>query len=36
VYQVYSDRLSGAKEARPGLNTLMTDARLGAFDVDGA
>ena len=30
---VYSDRLSGAKEARPGLNALMADARRGAFDV---
>ena len=28
-----SDRLSGAKEVRPGLNALMTDARRGAFDV---
>jgi DNA invertase Pin-like site-specific DNA recombinase len=33
LYRVYSDRLSGAKEARPGLNALMTDARRGAFDV---
>ena len=32
-YGVYSDRLSGAKEARPGLNALMADARRGAFDV---
>ena len=33
LYRVYSDRLSGAKEARLGLNALMTDARRGAFDV---
>jgi DNA invertase Pin-like site-specific DNA recombinase len=33
LYRVYSDRLSGAKEARPGLNALMTDAHRGAFDV---
>jgi DNA invertase Pin-like site-specific DNA recombinase len=33
LYRVYSDRLSGAKEARPGLNALMVDARRGAFDV---
>lgn len=33
VYRVYSDRLSGAKEVRPGLNALMADARRGAFDV---
>ena len=30
---VYSDRLSGAKENRPGLNSLMRDARRGKFDV---
>jgi DNA invertase Pin-like site-specific DNA recombinase len=33
LYRVYSDRLSGAKEARPGLNALMSDARRGVFDV---
>jgi len=33
LYRVYSDRLSGAKEARPGLNALMADARRGAFDL---
>jgi DNA invertase Pin-like site-specific DNA recombinase len=33
LYQVYSDRASGAKEHRPGLDTLMADARRGAFDV---
>lgn len=31
--RVYSDRLSGAKEDRPGLNGLMQDARRGLFDV---
>src|SRR5215471_11126285 len=33
VARVYSDRMSGAKESRPGLNALMQDARRGAFDV---
>jgi DNA invertase Pin-like site-specific DNA recombinase len=33
VVQVYSDRMSGASESRPGLNALMADARRGAFDV---
>jgi DNA invertase Pin-like site-specific DNA recombinase len=33
VSKVYSDRMSGAKESRPGLNALMKDARRGAFDV---
>ena len=28
-----SDRLSGAKEVRTGLNALVTDARRGVFDV---
>lgn len=31
--KVYSDRASGAKEHRPGLNALMADARRGAVDV---
>jgi DNA invertase Pin-like site-specific DNA recombinase len=31
--QIYSDRASGAKEKRPGLNALMSDARRGLFDV---
>ena len=31
--RVYSDRLSGAKTDRPGLNSLMQDARRGLFDV---
>ena len=30
---VYSDRASGAKERRPGLDALMRDARRGAMDV---
>jgi DNA invertase Pin-like site-specific DNA recombinase len=30
---VYSDRVSGAKERRPGLDALMADARRGMFDV---
>jgi DNA invertase Pin-like site-specific DNA recombinase len=33
VAHVYSDRMSGAKENRPGLGTLMQDARRGRFDV---
>src|SRR4051812_16628562 len=33
VTRVYSDRMSGAKESRPGLNALLADARRGAFDV---
>jgi DNA invertase Pin-like site-specific DNA recombinase len=31
--QVYSDRASGAKKRRPGLDALLADARRGAFDV---
>jgi len=33
VASVYSDRMSGAKEDRPGLKRLMQDARRGQFDV---
>ena len=33
LYKVYSDRASGAKERRPGLDALMADARRGAVDV---
>jgi DNA invertase Pin-like site-specific DNA recombinase len=33
VVRVYSDRMSGSKADRPGLNALMCDARRGAFDV---
>jgi DNA invertase Pin-like site-specific DNA recombinase len=31
--RVYQDRASGAKERRPGLDALMTDARRGQFDA---
>jgi len=31
--KVYSDRASGAKESRPGLDALMNDARECKFDV---
>jgi hypothetical protein len=31
--RVYSDPLSGAKKDRPGLGSLMNDARRGLFDV---
>jgi len=33
LYRVYSDRASGAKERRPGLDALIADARRGAFDA---
>src|SRR6516225_6849284 len=33
VVRVYSERMSGATESRPGLTALMQDARRGAFDV---
>jgi DNA invertase Pin-like site-specific DNA recombinase len=33
LFRVYSDRASGAKERRPGLDALMADARRGLFDV---
>ena len=33
LHRVYSDRLRGVKEVRPGLNALMADARRGVFDV---
>jgi DNA invertase Pin-like site-specific DNA recombinase len=33
LYQVYSDRASGAKERRAGLDALMVDARRGLFQV---
>jgi DNA invertase Pin-like site-specific DNA recombinase len=33
LFRVFPDRASGAKEKRPGLDALMTDARRGAFDV---
>ena len=33
VVQEYTDRISGAKAHRPGLDALMADARRGRFDV---
>ena len=33
THRVYSDRASGAKERRPGIDALMTDARRGQFDA---
>jgi DNA invertase Pin-like site-specific DNA recombinase len=33
LHRVYSDRASGAKERRPGLDALVADARRGALDV---
>jgi DNA invertase Pin-like site-specific DNA recombinase len=33
LHRVYPDRVSGAKERRPGLDALMNDARRGLFDV---
>lgn len=33
LHTVYADRMSGAKETRPGLNRLMADAKRGAFNV---
>ena len=33
LHRVYSDRMSGAKESRPGLKALMEDARRGMFGV---
>lgn len=33
LHRIYSDRMSGSKEKRPGLDELMADARRGMFDV---
>ena len=33
VVQEYTDRISGAKARRPGLDQMMADARRGRFDV---
>jgi DNA invertase Pin-like site-specific DNA recombinase len=33
LHRVYSDRASGAKERREGLDVLMTDARRGLFQL---
>lgn len=33
IVQEYTDRISGAKARRPGLDAMMLDARRGGFDV---
>ena len=33
IVQEYTDRISGAKAKRPGLDQMMADARRGKFDV---
>jgi DNA invertase Pin-like site-specific DNA recombinase len=33
ITQEYTDRVSGVKARRPGLDTMMRDARQGRFDV---
>ena len=33
IVQEYTDRISGAKARRPGLDQMMADARHGRFDV---
>jgi DNA invertase Pin-like site-specific DNA recombinase len=33
IVEEYTDRISGAKAKRPGLDTMMRDARRGQFDV---
>ena len=33
IVHEYTDRISGAKARRPGLDDLMRDARRGRFDV---
>ncbi len=33
LVQEYTDRISGAKARRPGLDAMMLDARRGQFDV---
>jgi DNA invertase Pin-like site-specific DNA recombinase len=33
IVEEYTDRVSGAKARRPGLDRLMSDARRGRFDV---
>ncbi|HWU41544.1 MAG TPA: recombinase family protein, partial [Candidatus Acidoferrum sp.] len=33
IVQEYTDRISGARTRRPGLDDLMRDARRGRFDV---
>lgn len=33
IFHEYTDRISGAKAKRPGLDQMMSDARRGRFDV---
>jgi len=33
IYKVYTDKISGSKDSRPGLNQLMLDARNRCFDA---
>src|ERR1035437_6733320 len=33
IVQEYTDRISGTKAKRPGLDAMMADARHGKFDV---
>lgn len=33
IVQEYTDRISGAKARRPGLDQMLTDARRGRFDI---
>ena len=33
IAQEYTDKISGTKAKRPGLDTMMADARRGSFDV---
>ena len=33
ITQEYTDRISGVKARRPGLDNMMRDARRGCFDV---
>jgi DNA invertase Pin-like site-specific DNA recombinase len=33
IVQEYTDKISGTKARRPGLDQMMTDARRGRFDV---
>ncbi len=33
IFHEYTDRISGAKAKRPGLDQLLVDARRGQFDV---
>jgi site-specific DNA recombinase len=33
IVEVFTDRMSGSKDRRPALDTMLTDARRGRFDV---